>query len=122
VNAAKLPKGLPALPDAPTGCVWEYMGKHWQGEADNYIFAHDADSFWRLSDGIATGGPCHYCRAIKRPAKLKKPKRVKAVNQLARSAGVSLGAQGAVLDYFITGYTRGYRCAQRRITSAKGRK
>lgn len=79
--AKKLPAGLPKLPPVPEGFdAWEYMGKGWAGECEHSALLIHEKGEWVHWSGKCLGTQwAHYIRAIKRPAKLKKPKQAKAV-------------------------------------------
>jgi hypothetical protein len=82
-TANKLPKGLPDLPPVPEGFVLKYEGRGVPGGIPA-IYKSRYEQVWFCVDGAEQWeGPyvnlvgdlaaCHYIRAIKRPAKLKKP-------------------------------------------------
>lgn len=86
MSAAKLPKGLPKLPPVPEGFdAWELMPAGYISSAPGVIAFTTAKRFpkvphrWRIGVNAYGLDGLVYIRAIKRPAKLKKPKQAQAV-------------------------------------------
>jgi hypothetical protein len=105
-TANKLPANLPALPKVPEGFdAWELCG--WGGLTGLPVgcpFAHTekglADWMVWTDPGCQSSGYKHryYIRAIKRPAKLKKPKQAQAVKAVC---DVIYGPDGEGRECFV---------------------